>query len=209
MKPDKQRLQYIILAVLALGLVGYIVYSIFFAGKPATPPAKKTDAASASSNADNLSLTEDDRKSGVSAGEVPNAVFPGLAIPTPRRDPFSIQSSPISPTKTTVPTTSKVPKLPAISTNLLKPFNPFKRIGELPGATGVKSITIIPPALPELSGVLMGPNNVAIIKYGGKTYIVSEGSSFAGRYRLLRVTKNSVVLQIRSTQIRIGLGGTK
>ena len=204
MKLDKQTKQYAFLVLLAVALVGYIAYTIIASGKTAAPVTKSsrttTDTADASST-DGQTL---------SYGVVPNIVFPGLDIPSPRRDPFSIQDSEMSMTKNPAAGSSKVPKIPAITRNPLKPFNPFSALKNMSAPLPkIGKLTIIPPEQPSLSGVIMGPNNVAIMNYGGKTYVVDEGSFFAGRYRLLRVTKNSVVLQNKSTQIHIGLGGSK
>jgi len=204
MKQDKEAQKKIIVVVLAVLLVGYIAYTIISSGKTAAPVAKPTQATT-----DTTDVSSTDGKT-LSDGVVPNIVFPGLDTPSPRRDPFSIQDSSESMTKNPAAGGSKVPKMPAMTRNPLKPFNPFSSLKNMDAPLPkIGKLTVIPPELPTLNGVIMGPNNVAIIEYGGKTYVVDEGSFFAGRYRLLRVTKNSVVLQNKSTQIRIGLGGSK
>ncbi len=204
MKQDKEAQKKIIVLVLAVLLVGYIVYTIISSGRTVARVAK-----SIRTSTDTAEAPTTDSKT-LSNGVVPNIVFPGLDIPSPRRDPFSIQDSELSMTKSPVAGSSKVPKMPAITRNPLKPFNPFSSLKNMSAPLPkIGKLTIIPPEQPTLSGVIMGPNNVAILNYGGKTYVVDEGSFFAGRYRLLRVTKNSVVLQNKSTQIHIGLGGSK
>jgi|GEM_PF-6323754 len=205
MKLDKQTKQNIAVVVLAVLLVGYIAYTIITSGKTA---ASSNSAKTSHTRTGINDSSSADGKNSSSEGVVPNIVFPGLDTPTPRRDPFYIEESSDSKAKAPAAGASKLPKISSITRNPLKPFNPFgpfKPTNDLLPKIG--KLMVIPPEQPTLSGVIMGPNNVAIIKYGGKTYIANEGSFFAGKYRLLRVTKNSVVLQNGSAQLRIGLGG--
>lgn len=204
MKQDDQRTKTIIVIALAVVLVGYIIYTIVFSGSSATQTAKKTNSRNTAAAKEGANAT--DQTASNIAGSVPNALFPELVNRSPRRDPFSVQASDNLQTKLSSATSKKSSKTPVLPVDPLKPQNPFKSMEKLPS---LEKFTIVLPAKPMVTGVILGPNNIAVLKYDGKNYVVGEGSNFAGKYRLLKVMKDSVVLQEGSVKLRIGLGGSK
>lgn len=203
MKQDNQTKQLIILGALAVLLVGYLAYTFLGHGSDKTVKATATKTRTPAQQA---SLTGQEN---VLETAVPNAVFPGLSTPSPRRDPFSVQYVPAPQVKVETSKPRAQLKLPSAMFAPVQPFNPFKAQAALPLPDQNQKIEIVAPERPSLSGVLLGPNNIAVLRYEGKSYVVNEGSYFAGSYRLLRVTKSGVVLQNKGTLIRISLGGLR
>lgn len=205
-KQDDQRQKIIIVIVLAVALVGYIAYTIFSAGSGAAQTVKTSGSDQSQKSLGPISATPV-----ADAASIPNSVFPGITTPTPRRDPFSIQGTYMGVNQMPQANTAKtqpVPSMPNINSNPLKAVNPFKMMGKLlPAPTTPTIVAAGPAARPKLTGVIIGPETVAIMTYGNKNYVVEQGHTFAGRYRLVSVMKESVMLQDGSKQIRIGLGG--
>lgn len=202
MKLDKEKQKILIVALLFVALVVACLYNFGVfggAGKPAVNQQANTEQ---TKSGETDQMKENEGKTPVSES--------GQNLATlPRRDPFYVQSfgmpiSPEIPVQKSVPTF--VPKVPAFPKGLVKPANPFGGGGALPGGMQMK---IVEPERPVLTGVLLGHRDIALLRYNGRNYVVTQGERFAGKYRLLRVLSDSVVLQEGSSSIRIGLGGIK
>ena len=209
MKLDKQQQQYVIIAVLFLIIIVIVLFQMgIFSGGAKKPAETKKEQTTTTPSESVKSTQTDGAKTGSAASTA--SANNGTYLPNQRRDPFFIQSfglkKPEGPIQTKKPVSAFIPKTPILPDGMVKPANPFAKNGTLPGGITIK---VAPPQLPVLTGVLLGANNTALITYKGKSYIVNQGKTFAGRYRLVKVMKDSVLLQDGSKQIRIGLGGSK
>jgi hypothetical protein len=96
-------------------------------------------------------------------------------------------------------------KLPKID---IKPLNPF---GGMSSPTGMSRPTVTAPPEPKfvLTGVVRGggSQNVAILKAGEGRYVVRQGQTIDGRYRVIVVMSDAVVLLDGTRRIYVRLGG--
>lgn len=209
MKLDKKQLpQLVVLGLLVLLCIGYMSFTVL--KPPATeppPPAKSAQASAAKA------LVH------VAAEPIPvTGAFPDLSAPIPRRDPFTIQTldtpaevqlpKPISPKATAVITSvvraasSRVPPLMPIGS-----FSPGHGLGPVSGLSVVPSVENQDPDF-VLTGVIRGIDNVAIIRVGGsERHVVMQGQTINGRYRVLYVSQDGVVLGCKDRRIHLKLGG--
>jgi len=63
-----------------------------------------------------------------------------------------------------------------------------------------------PPDVLWLSGVIQGEPKVALLRRGGNRYLVKEGDTLEGSYRVLEISSSSVALERagRKQQLRVG-----
>ncbi len=225
MQPDKkQTIQLVILGLLVVVFVGYLSFE-FLAPKGSAKPANSaSDSAgkcnsTASSNVSNEETTESDQ---IAIGS-----FPDLASMPSRRDPFMPQKLGDSDSDNVelvaIPKRSDYrqykPKLSALAKNLFSkvpaikvpPMNPFAQNTQIE-APSRSSATVQPEDNPEfvLTGIIRGDENVAILRSreNGR-YVVKQGQFIEGRYKVIYVTPDGVVLTDGHRRIHVKLGGVK
>lgn len=216
MKPDKkQTVQLVVLGVLVVVFVGFLSFN--FLGPKG---AKKTSTASGGAQPTTTATPAGDARAGGAEAqeEASTVVFPNLASVPARRDPFVAQSLPGSaaerpPVVMARPQPSRinpfrapVTRVPSIS---IPPVNPFG---------GERSAVVSPADRTEpdpepsfvVTGILRGEGNVVILKSGDNNrYVVKQGQMIDGRYRVLYVTSDGVVLAHKNRRIHVKLGGDK
>lgn len=192
------------LGLLVLVCIGYVSFTV--TKPPATemtPPVPKvtkpnTNAAAMQLRSQPLPTT---------------ATYPDLNSPIPRRDPFAVQklASTVEPKVTDkvpeLPVSSPTAKVVQVSTGKVPPLIPMGSFQSAP----VSEVAAVPAIEPEpqitLTGVICGTENVAIIKVGSQRHIVKQGQFIGGRYKVLSVSTDGVVLACENRRIHVKLGG--
>jgi type II secretory pathway component PulC len=64
-----------------------------------------------------------------------------------------------------------------------------------------------PPEMLRLTGVVRGERKIAVLRRGAKRYLVKEGDTVEGSYRVARINGNSVVLKRGTRKQVLRLGG--
>ncbi len=208
MKTDKKQLpQLIALGVLVVGCVCFVSFQ-FFLNKPAENAVKPQSAPEASQ----ASEPSADTTTAVTEDAVASGVFPELAVSPPRRDPFAEQPLPGQRIEGPV----QVVRVPENPVNLTPPsFGPLPKIGVTPlnpfgsgQSLGGQTAEAPQETKFSLTGVVRGDQNVAILRTSdGGRYIVKQNESVNGRYKVLMVTDDAVVLSDGGRRIYVKLGG--
>lgn len=205
MKPDKKQIpQLVVLGLLVVTCIGYVSFTVF--KKPATEPAPEPTAVSQASRASAMIR--------MAPQAIPaTSTFPDLSAPIPRRDPFTIQSLDIEPGPELaqpsnikpIAATSCSIKIPSIKVPPLVPMGSFST-GPAPSLSVVPAENEDPSFV--LTGVIRGIHNVAVIRVGNsERYVVTQGQTIRGRYRVLYIFHDAVVLDCIDHRIHLKLGG--
>jgi type IV pilus biogenesis protein PilP len=149
-------------------------------------------------------------------GLVPAGVFPDLTSTPARRDPFTpiavmgaetldvqqqVAPRP-APTRVVSNPSGRVPRIQA------NPFNPFSQLNATANTQQVRIQEQDPEF--ELTGVIRGDRNVAIIRCGeGGRYVVKQGQLIDGRYKVESVSDDGATLVYKNRRIHVKLGGVK
>ncbi len=211
----------IVLAVLVVGCVGYLSFSM------SAPNTAKRASQAAKTPADEVAKPATDEADATIKLEADSAgVFPNLAMVPARRDPFTPQKLPGSePIVTFRPQTRFTPS----ATQATRPVSvPVPQIGSgqsNPWATvqqvHTRPIIAVPPAGkdPEheqqqdflLTGVVSGEDSSVVILRVGKDerHVVREGQTIGGRYTVKSVTSDGLVLISDNQRIPVKIGGNK
>ena len=128
---------------------------------------------------------------------------------TGRRDPFAPCYVPEQFTRTCAPRRPTLPRLgtlppliPPGARNLALGINPLPSVS--PGVTAVD-----PDPQFAVTGVIIGPTSVAIIRAGeSERHIVREGQFINGKYLVKSITRDHVVLKCGHRNIHLRLGGS-
>lgn len=207
MKPDKKQTpQLIVLGLLVILCIGYVTFTV---AKPPetemTPPVVKIDKPV------NAATAMQVRSRPLANIES----YPNLSSPIARRDPFTVQrvngaqEPPAEAQSTVVNKPAQAAAAPPASERVL-PVIPF---GGFRSSSGGEVVAVpsqpAEPAEPEivLTGVICGDENVAIIVVDSKRYVVKQGQFVGGRYKVLSVSSDGVVLADKDRRIRVKLGG--
>lgn len=103
-----------------------------------------------------------------------------------------------NPEPDSVPADTSLPKIaPTKGATSLTPINPNSPEVDSEGQKN---------DYPQLNGIISGPKAVAIIKVGGKDYIVMIGDAFGNGFRLLSATDLMVVISQRMTHFTLKVG---
>jgi len=95
-----------------------------------------------------------------------------------------------------------VPVRKAAPDHTLPPFQPPDwSVANTSAATSGRS-----PATLWLSGVIQGDPKVALLRRGDERYLVREGETFDGVYRVVRISSNRVALQRGSRKLTLRVG---
>jgi len=206
MKLDKKQLpQLVVLGVLVLACIGYVSFTVFkppaVEMKPPEPKqAEKTDLGVAT-----VRLTSQPIQ--------PTAAFPDLSVPIARRDPFTVQVLPTSATDgagklAPVKPAAGAAKVATMASSKVPPLIP--PIGSFTPTLSVLPAVQNPDPDFVLTGVILGWENVAIIRVGSsERHVVKQGQFINGRYQVLVVTSDGVVLACGSRRIHLKLGGVR
>lgn len=101
--------------------------------------------------------------------------------------------------------TSQAPPAPRVSPASTSSLPPLTLA--LDGATGVGAEARGPaPGVLWLSGVIQGQPRLAVIRRGQNRYMVREGDTFEGQYRVATISSNSVTLQRGRRKLTLRLG---
>jgi hypothetical protein len=220
MQPDKkQTIQLVVLGLLVVVFVGYLSFEFLAPKGQATPPDSTSGNAGDCKSAKSVRASDEET---AEPDQVAIGVFPDLTSVPSRRDPFmpqklgdlevaeSIAIQQRSQYRPKLPTFAKnlFSKVPAITVPPVNPFAQNTRV-EVPS----RSTAIAQPEdNPEfvLTGVVRGEENVAIIRSreNGR-YVVKQGQFIDGRYKVLYVTPDGVVLADGHRRIHVKLGGVK
>ncbi len=213
MKLDKKQVpQLIVLGLLVLMCIGYVSFTVF--KKPATesaPPAKAD-----STNTPKATVR-------VASEPIPvTGTFPDLNAPIPRRDPFTVQhlgsehpAPPVVQPIVNKPTATAHPfHAPAIKVPPLIPVGSFSQ-SPTRGSASMAGLEVVPSIAERdpdfvLTGVIRGAENVAVIRVGNlERHVVMQGQTIDGRYKVLTVTEDGVVLGCKDRRIHLKLGGVR
>lgn len=211
MKLDKKQIpQLIILFVLVLICVGYVSFQM--RGSGSRKAGKKAETALQTRVAADLPQAS----ASVTPDLAVQSIFPSLGTTPVRRDPFAPQPLPGATQPDVAKAAEQVRK--SISSRLasfgrvpkidVRPFNPFGRTGD-----GARTMPSGAKQEDEpkftLTGVVRGAQNVAIIRSrdGSGRYVVRQGQIIDGRYRVLLVAGDGVVLADGNRRIYVRLGG--
>ncbi len=204
MKDKKQTPQLIVLGLLVLTCIGYVSFSV--TKPPATemtPPVHKitkpnTTAAAMQLRSQPLPTT---------------STYPDLNAPIPRRDPFAVQrlastTKPEMPDQAPVlPVRSPTAKVVQLNTGKVPPLIPMGSFQSVPSSEVAQATETEAEPQIVLTGVICGAENVAIIKVGSQRHIVKQGQFIDGRYKVLSVSTDGVVLAFENHRIHVKLGG--
>lgn len=211
MKLDKKQVpQLVVLGLLVMTCIGYVSFTVM--KPPATEPAPAPkQAASRSAGKAMIRLA---------AQPIPaTSTFPDLSAPIPRRDPFTTQALDVEPlvqpssikpiavkTSQIRVASGKVPPLTPIGS--FSPGSTVRQPAFGSGLSAVPSESRDPSFV--LTGVIRGVQNVAIIRVGpSERYVVTQGQTIRGRYRVLHVFHDAVVLDCNDHRIHLKLGGVR
>ncbi|MCX6343474.1 MAG: hypothetical protein NT018_00195 [Armatimonadetes bacterium] len=204
MKLDKKQVsQLVVLGVLLIGGIGYVTFQLNSGG---TPNARAKPAAKIS--LDNAPATRSE-----TVEQMSGMIFPNLTTPVPRRDPFAAMARKLlpqdqTPAKQINPAIRKPPK--SIGPN---PFANSTRVPpldiKLPGGSSATTEQVKEPEF-ALTGIIRGVENVAIIRSGQNgRYVVKQGALIEGRYRVISISQDSIMLENNGRLLRVKLGGVK
>lgn len=205
MKDKKQTPQLIVLGLLVLICIGYVSFTVT---KPPstemTPPAHKVTKPNSAAAAMQLR----------SQPLPTTSTYPDLNAPIPRRDPFALQKL-ASAARADAPDQARelssdrpTARVVQVNTGKVPPLIPIGSFQSVP-ASDVAAVPAIEPEEPQivLTGVICGTENVAIIKVGSQRHIVKQGQFIGGRYKVLSVSTDGVVLACENRRIHVKLGG--
>jgi len=207
MKLDKKQIpQLVVLGLLLLICIGYVSFK--FMKPPAAGPAPAAKQSAKANTAGNALVQ-------VQAEPVlSTATFPDLGAPIPRRDPFTVQNlEGVGAPKPNKPANSKAnpvaQRAVRAASGRVPPLIPM---GSFANVSAVQSTAVPSTANPDplfvLTGVVRGRENVAIIRVGNsERYVVKQGQLIGGRYRVLSVSPDGVVLACKNRRIHLKLGG--
>lgn len=220
MQPDKkQTVQLVILGLLVVVFVGYLSFEFLAPKGPAKPANSASSGAGERKSAASVRVSDEET---TEPDQVAIGVFPDLASVPSRRDPFMPQKLGELEVVESVATQQKSqyrPKLPVVAKNLFSkvpaitvpPVNPFAQNTQVE-VPSRNTATMQKEDNPEfvLTGVVRGEENVAIIRSreNGR-YVVKQGQFIDGRYKVLYVTPDGVVLADGHRRIHVKLGGVK
>jgi hypothetical protein len=207
MKLDKKQTpQLVVLGLLVLLCIGYVSFT--FVKPPATEPAPLV-IKSAKADAHGKVAVE------VQAQPVAGSTtFPDLSAPIARRDPFTVQTlggdEAAKPSKPAVLKPKALPAPPRLASGKVPPLIPFGSFspGSTPALSVVRSAENQEPGF-VLTGVICGLENVAIIRVNSERHVVKQGQFIGGRYRVLSVSQDGVVLACKDRRIHLKLGGVR
>lgn len=196
MKLDKKQIpQLIVLGILVLVCIGYVSFTVL----KAPPVALKQNQPDNSGGTAVVHLAARPIQS--------TSAFPDLNTPVARRDPFTVQA---------VPNSAKddfEEQKPSVAANKAAMSKVSPMIP--PMSTFASSIEVQPSEQRQtpyfvLTGVIRGAENVAIIRTdNSERYVVKQGQFINGRYKVLSVTADGVVLACGSHRIQLKLGGVQ
>jgi len=173
----KNRTKIIILIVLVIILIG-LVYRSMTMLKGITPSPKP--AGEKKAEAGSAPPTTSQQTTQPATPSIPPQTMTNLSLALPPRNPFIPLVSEKKPTPTKPSPPSQPSKLPA----------PVIVQGQIQGqptsAEAVKNIV--------LSGTVVGPRSLAIIKMGEKSLIVREGEKIDG-YKLRKVERGKIIIE--------------
>ena len=173
----KNRTKIILLVVLAIVLVGLLYRSITML-KGVTPSPKPAGVKQA--EVGGAAPTTSPQTTPLAPTSIPPQTMANLSLALPPRNPFIPLVSEKAPTPTKPSATSQPPKLPA----------PVIIQGEVQGQpTSTEAIKSV-----VLSGTVVGPRSLAIIKVGEKSLLVKEGEKIDG-YKLRKVERGKVIIE--------------
>ena len=140
-----------------------------------------------------------------------SATFPDLGAPIPRRDPFTIQN--LEAVGAPQPRKPADLKAARVAQRAVKAAS--GRVPPLIPMGSFANVSVVPSTQNQdpyfvLTGVIRGIENVAIIRVGNsERHIVKQGQFIGGRYRVLSVSPDGVVLACKDRRIHLKLGGVR
>lgn len=215
MKDKKQVPQMVILGVLVALCAGYVVMKI--TGAKSAPTAAQTQTAAAPQAGQPIGRGPDAEPSPdvespaaeSGAGNATVEVVPAeAAVQAGKRDPFSPAISNATAVAAAPPPQSVQPSVRISRADPLPfyvpPISPMPV--EAPGGAGMENAD---PALPsfQLTGIITGRTNVAIIRLGEARHIVKEGQLINGMYKVVKVSQDGVQLTHDGRSVFLKLGG--
>jgi hypothetical protein len=117
---------------------------------------------------------------------------PGSDNPNPFRQVLASKDSPVTP--------------PPVAPPVIKP--PTKELGTLPGPVdpgGNLGVTIQLPALPKLTGVLLGDKALAVFESEGKSQMAQVGQRLPNGYVVREISERGVVLTFGKQRFKLSL----
>lgn len=209
MKLDKKQMpQLVVLGLLVLLCIGYVSFN--FVKPPATEPVPPAAKSTKSDFAAKIAVQ-------VQAQPVAGTTtFPDLSAPIPRRDPFTVQTfesvDAPKPSKPVILRPNPLTRAIRVASGKMPPLIPFGSFSSGSGSTPV--LSVVPSVQDQdpgfvLTGVICGLENVAIIRVNSERHVVKQGQFIGGRYRVLSVSPDGVVLACKDRRIHLKLGGVR
>jgi hypothetical protein len=182
----------IVLAVILLGVLIWIGISYFREVRKLH--AKMAAADQAIHAAERAQLKPGAQETGL-ASTLANVI---AQVPPPTRDPFD----PIIPPRNLVAASTARQSLqpPKRETMAVLPTLPPLPNSEASGAAGDREAL-------QLTGIIMGPPTIVVMRRGNDHYILHPGDLLEGRLRVESVGRNAVTLRDRQGSYTLRLGG--
>ncbi len=195
MQDKKQKIQIAVLAVLILACLAY--GGMVFMGKKSTapPPQAQTEQSTQPKTSETV--------------PIPNkTVFSAAVAETPAqaqgnpRDPFM-------PMMQTMVTPAPSTSTRRFNNTPVPPIGVTIPLGAGGGDGSSANQTSVAESFPQfqLTGVITGQTNVAIIRLGESRYIVKEGQKIDGQYEVTSVSQEGVLLSRGGRSVFLKLGG--
>lgn len=215
---DKQTPQLIVLGILVAVCVAFFVCKMTGGNKVSKPTAsakaqtqQKTASSPGMAGDDNTAAMETD-----SSEPAVVAVQAASSVPVARRDPFmpamntEWKNIPYSP--------PPKPAMQIAQNNSMRFQEEFAPLPIMPFGAGPQQQTVaqaMPPEKPveemfpgfNLTGVITGRTNVAILRLGENRYIVKEGQLINEIYKVISVSQDGVRLSRDGCSVFLKLGG--
>lgn len=212
MKPDKKQIpQLAVLGLMLLLCIGYVGFQ--FTGKKAAPPPPAQNQTEQEKKAEELDPEQ------LRAAQI--AGLPAVS----KRDPFAPAMKVSDPGQfagsskrnggvDNLPTPNR--PVPKIQNNQLASLSQPLRIEPIPvpvddGLSSEGGSAYVQPSDPDfkVTGVIRGEKNVAIVRVGDERHIIREGQYIYGKYQVVSVKDDGVVLSNEGRRISLKLGGEK
>jgi len=195
MQDNKQKIQIAVLAVLVLLCIGYAGIKMM-GGKSSPPPQTKAEQPSQQAKPVETLPAPGNAVMSNAVAEAPAQVNP--------RDPFM-------PMMETMVATAPSSTTRRFSNHTVPPIIPLGAgVGQSGNENGsTPNQVAVSDTFPQyqLTGVITGQTNIAIIRLGESRYIVKEGQKIDGQYEVTSVSQEGVLLSKGGRSVFLKLGG--
>lgn len=204
MKGKSQVPQMIILGIMVAMCAGYVVVKMTAKKPTPAPAAPAAQAQSAPSKAAAQTTTGSESKEAQTV-EGKTVVATAAVMPqAARRDPFA--PAIVATTMSCPPPPGPSNRMKIAKMDMLPPWIPPIGTGNS-GTAGTAAP--VEEAFPDfqVTGVITGRTNVAIVRLGEDKFIIREGQTISGKYRVVTVSQDGVLISHDGRSVFLKLGG--